>query len=294
MQWFFTIPPQLFIQLLQFLDLVLVGLLLYLILSFSSDRRTLLMVRGFLILLVVHLISQRILKLALLSFILDKLVTGTAVAMSVMLQPELRRFLEQMGRGNLGELIRPTQVRRDASKPDRLVDGIIDAVKELSQNRTGALIIFETGEPIAETDFQVPGIRLNAELSTELLQTIFQSTTPLHDGAVLVRQDRVVAAGVILPLSSKLNAPRQIGTRHRAAMGITELIDSCFCVVVSEETGSIAIAEHGSLERPVTSTKLREFLDAKLVFNRPTTLVRNMSFFSWLRGKLQHTTSQKK
>jgi len=293
MQWF-AIPPQVFTQILQLLDLVLVGLLLYLVLSFSSDRRTLLMVRGFLVLLVIHLISQRILRLALLSFILDKLVTGTAVAMAVMLQPELRRFLEQMGRGNLWELLRPTQTRRDASKPDRIIEGIIDAVKELSQNRTGALIIFETGEPIADKDFQVPGIRLNAELSAELLQTIFQSTTPLHDGAVLVRQDRVVAAGIILPLSSKLNAPRQIGTRHRAAMGITELIDTCFCVVISEETGSIAIAEHGSLERPVTSKKLREFLDVKLVFNRPTTLVRNMSFFSRLQGKLQQTRSRKK
>lgn len=293
MQWF-AIPPQVSTQILQLLDLVLVGLLLYLVLSFSSDRRTLLMVRGFLVLLVIHLISQRILRLALLSFILDKLVTGTAVAMAVMLQPELRRFLEQMGRGNLWELLRPTQTRRDASKPDRIIEGIIDAVKELSQNRTGALIIFETGEPIADTDFQVPGIRLNAELSAELLQTIFQSTTPLHDGAVLVRQDRVVAAGIILPLSSKLNAPRQIGTRHRAAMGITELIDTCFCVVISEETGSIAIAEHGSLERPVTSKKLREFLDVKLVFNRPTTLVRNMSFFSRLQGKLQQTRSRKK
>jgi uncharacterized protein (TIGR00159 family) len=293
MQWFSSILPTLPAQLVLLLDIALVGLLLYLILSFSSDRRTLLMVRGFLLLLVVHLISQRILRLALLSFILDKLVTGTAVAMAVMLQPELRRFLEQMGRGNLWQLLRPSQTRRDAAKPDRLIDGIVDAVKELSQSRVGALIIFETGEPIADTDFQVPGVRLNAELSSELLQTIFQSSTPLHDGATLVRQDRVVAAGVILPLSSKLNAPRQIGTRHRAAMGITELIDSCFCVVVSEETGSIAIAEHGSLERPVTSAKLRQFLDAKLIFNRPTTLVRNMSFFSWLQGKIQ-TPSRKK
>jgi len=293
MQWFSLTQPQMLAQLVLLLDLALVGLLLYLILSFSSDRRTLLMVRGFLLLLVVHLISQRILRLALLSFILDKLVTGTAVAMAVMLQPELRRFLEQMGRGNLWQLLRPSTTRRDAAKPDRLIDGIVDAVKELSQSRVGALIIFETGEPIADTDFQVPGVRLNAELSTELLQTIFQSTTPLHDGATLVRQDRIVAAGVILPLSSKLNAPRQIGTRHRAAMGITELIDNCFCVVVSEETGSIAIAERGSLERPVTSAKLRQFLDAKLILNRPTTLVRNMSFFSWLQGKIQQSSRKK-
>jgi uncharacterized protein (TIGR00159 family) len=273
-------------QLVLVVDLLLVGLLIYLILSFSSDRRTLLMVRGFLMLLVVHLVSQRILRFALLSFILDKLVTGTAVAMAVMLQPELRRFLEQMGRGNLLELLKPMQSRRATTKPDQVIDEIIEAIKGLSQNRTGALLIVETGEPIEETDFSVPGVRLNAELSSELLQTIFQTSTLLHDGAVLLRQDRIVAAGVILPLS-KRTASREIGTRHRAAMGITELINSCFCLVVSEETGSIAIAEHGSLDRPISSAKLREFLDAKLILNRPTTLVRNMSFLGWLKGKLQ-------
>ncbi|MDX1977695.1 MAG: diadenylate cyclase CdaA [Pseudanabaenaceae cyanobacterium bins.68] len=277
-------PVLLVPQILLLLDLLLVGLLIYLTLSISSDRRTLLMVRGFLLLLIIHLLSQRVLRLVLLSFILDKLVTGTAVAMAVMLQPEIRRFLEQMGRGNLWQLLSPIQTRRDATKPDQLVETLVHAVKELSQNRIGALIMFETGEPITDTIFQRPGIKINGELSSELLQTIFQTNTPLHDGAVLVRQERIIAAAIILPLSTKLNARRQIGTRHLAAVGITELIDHCFCVVVSEQTGSIAIAEHGTLERPITSAKLQEYLNSKLP--RPTTLVRNMSFFSRLRGKL--------
>lgn len=271
-------------QILLFLDVVLVGLLIYLALSISSDRRTLLMVRGFLLLLIIHLLSQRVLRLVLLSFILDKLVTGTAVALAVILQPEIRRFLEQLGRGNLLQLLSPMQPRRDAAKPDELVGILVHAVKELSQSRIGALIIFETGEPITDTIFQRPGIKINGELSSELLQTIFQTNTPLHDGAVLVRQERIVAAAIILPLSTKLNPRRQVGTRHLAAVGITELIDHCFCVVVSEQTGSIAIAEHGNLERPITSDKLQEYLHTKLP--RPTTLVRNMSFFSRLRGKL--------
>jgi uncharacterized protein (TIGR00159 family) len=143
-----------------------------------------------------------------------------------------------------------------------VTDEIVDAVKELSQSRTGALLILETGSPIDDRDFSVPGVRLNAEVSKELLQTIFQTSTLLHDGAVLIRDSRILAAGVILPLSEK-SASRQLGTRHRAAMGITERVDSCICVVVSEETGSISIAEKGSLNRPLTSSKLKELLETK-------------------------------
>lgn len=139
----------------------------------------------------------------------------------------------------------------------------MDAIKELSQNRIGALIIVETDQPINEQDFSVPGVRLNAEVSRELLQTIFQTSTLLHDGAVLIRGARVLSAGVILPISERL-ASRQLGTRHRAAMGITERVDHCLCVVVSEETGSISLAERGTLNRPLTSSKLRELLHSRL------------------------------
>jgi hypothetical protein len=107
--------------------------------------------------------------------------------------------------------------------------------------------------------FSVPGVRLNAEVSKELLQTIFQTSTLLHDGAVLIRASRLVAAGVILPISERV-ASRQLGTRHRAAMGITERVEHCICVVVSEETGSISLAERGTLNRPFTSSKLRGIL----------------------------------
>jgi uncharacterized protein (TIGR00159 family) len=106
-------------------------------------------------------------------------------------------------------------------------------------------------------------VRLNAEVSKELLQTIFQTSTLLHDGAVLIRDTRIVAAGIILPLSER-TASRQLGTRHRAAMGITERVENCICVVVSEETGSISLAERGILHRPLTSSKLKELLEARL------------------------------
>jgi uncharacterized protein (TIGR00159 family) len=175
-----------------------------------------------------------------------------------MFQSQFRRFLEQLGRFEIFQLFQPTG--RTVAQPDSVIDEIVDAVKELSQNRTGALIVLETNEPIDERDFLNPGVSLNAEVSKELLQTIFQTSTLLHDGAVFIRSSRIVAAGVILPLSER-TASRQLGTRHRAAMGITERVENCLCVVVSEETGSISLAEKGNLNRPLTSSKLKELLE---------------------------------
>lgn len=240
-------------------DVGLVLALTYMVLLIIGERRTLWMVRGLIVLMLSAALS-RILNLQLLSFVLEKLVIGSAVAMAVILQAEFRRLLEQLGRGEIVQLFQPA--REAIPKPDSVIDEIVDAVKELSQNRTGALMILETSRPIDERDFSVPGVRLNAEVSKELLQTIFQTSTLLHDGAVLIRASRVLAAGVILPISER-TASRQLGTRHRAAMGITERVENCVCIVVSEETGSISLAEKGALNRPLTSSKLRELLMAR-------------------------------
>jgi len=292
MQWFINIDLIAFIM--RAIDVLLVLGLIYLMLSLSNDRRTLLMVRGIIFLLIASVLSDR-LGLRLLNFVLDKLLIGTAVAMAVILQPELRKFLERLGRGDLLSLVQPTISRRSSVETDSALEEIIEAVIELSQNRTGALMIIETGEPIDERDFSVPGVKLNAVLSKELLHTIFQTSTLLHDGATLIRDDRILAAGVILPISERA-ASREIGTRHRAAMGITDRVRNCFCIVVSEETGSIAIAENGLLDRPISSTRLREILETKLGNYRPTTLSRTVpgfkvsgfkvSGFNWLWSNL--------
>jgi uncharacterized protein (TIGR00159 family) len=244
----------------QSLDLGLVIALTFMVLLAVRDRRTLWMVRGLIVLMVAAAIAERC-QFRLLNFALDKLVIGAALAMSVVFQSEFRRFLEQLGRGNLFPSI--GQPRRVGDMADRSIDRIVDAVKELSQQRIGALMIIETSELMDERDFAVPGVKLDAELSKELIQTIFQNTTLLHDGAVFIRGDRVVAAGVILPLSDR-TASRQLGTRHRAAMGITERTNNCICIVVSEETGSISLAEAGVLDRPLTSSKLKELLEIRL------------------------------
>ncbi|NEO99985.1 MAG: TIGR00159 family protein [Symploca sp. SIO2E9] len=245
--------------LLNSIDVGLVLALTYMVLLVIGERRTLWMVRGLIVLMLAAAVSKN-LKLRLLSFVLEKLVVGSAVAMAVIFQSEFRRFLEQVGRGEIMQLFEVK--RRSIPKPDSVIDEIVDAVKELSQNRIGALMILETDGPIDEQDVSVPGVQLNAEISKELLQTIFQTTTLLHDGAVLIRGSRVAAAGVILPLSER-TASRQLGTRHRAAMGITERVENCLCIVVSEETGSISLAEKGILNRPLTSSKLKELLEAR-------------------------------
>lgn len=286
------------------IDIGLVVALVYMVLLvIRGDRRTMWMVQGLMLLMAATLLSE-VLGLKLLHFVMTNLLSGASVALAIMLVPEFRRLLEQLGRGEISQLF----IGQDSqlSTANSVIDELVEAVKGLSQNRTGALMILETDEPIEESDFSVPGVKLNAELSRELLQTIFQTTTLLHDGAVLIRGARVVAAGVILPISEK-DASRQLGTRHRAAMGITERVEHCLCVVVSEETGSISVAQQGILNRPLTSSKLRELLldkfspsaDGDTVAPQLRSLGRRLSlksinFLSFLKRKLPRPTSQEK
>lgn len=276
-------------MLLQAIDIGLVLLLTYALLALVGERRTLWMVRGFVVLMLAAAVAQRW-GLSLLSFFLGNLTIGAAVAMAVMLQSEFRRLLEKLGRGQVGELL--SRSPDAAPGTDSTIDELVDAVRELSQNRTGALLVLETSGTVDERDFSVPGVRLDAEVSKELLQTIFQTSTLLHDGAVFIQGDRVTSAGAILPLSDR-QASRQLGTRHRAAMGVTERMANCLCVVVSEETGSISVAERGQLERPIASSRLREILKDKLAAPgdrepRATSLRRlrrQLLTVSWFRRK---------
>lgn len=264
------------------IDVACVFVIIYLALVIIGERRTLWIVRGFIVLVLAAVLSDW-LGLRLLSFVLEKLVIGSAVAMAVILQAEFRRLLELLGRGQIWQLFQPSQGTTQSG--DTVIDEIVDAVKELSQNRTGALIILETGNPIDDRDFSVPGVKLNAEVSKELLQSIFQTTTLLHDGAVLIRGARVAAAAVILPISEQPTS-RRLGTRHRAALGITERVENCVCIVVSEETGSISLAEKGAMNRPLTSSKLKELLEERFsqsIEREPVApnlrdLVRHLSF----------------
>lgn len=257
-------PSTIKLMLIQLIDIGLVLAVIYMVLIIIGERRTLWMVRGLIVLMLFSAFSQ-VAGLRLLSFVLHSLVIGSAVSMAVILQSEFRRFLEKLGQGDFRQMFGGD--RRYEPEYNDTIEEIVEAVKQLSQNRTGALMIIETDSPIDERDFSVPGVKLNADLTKELLQTIFQPKTILHDGAVLIRDNRVISAAVILPLSEQ-KASRQLGTRHRAAMGITEHVEKCVVVVVSEETGSISLAEKGLLNRPLTSSKLKELLEERLLLSK--------------------------
>ena len=157
----------------------------------EGERRSLWMVRGFIVLMLATV------ELQLLKFLLEKLVLGSAVAMAVIFQSQFRRLLEQIGRGEVLKLFKGSG--RPKAQPDSVIDRIVEAVKELSQNRTGALVLMETTGSLEEEDFVSPGVSLNAEVSKELLQTIFQTSTLLHDGAVVISGSRILSAAAILP-----------------------------------------------------------------------------------------------
>lgn len=243
----------------QFLDLGLVVFSCYYLTVLIRERRAQWMIRGLLFLFLGLYLSDRIFQLKIFSFFLERLVLICSLSLAMAFQSDFRRFLEQIGKWQFDFSVSNSSL----TKEDSATDEIVEAVKDLSQNRVGALIIVETFNTLEERIFLNPGVRLNAIVSKELLQTIFQTKSLLHDGAVFIRGNEVVSAGVILPLSDR-TASRQLGTRHRAAMGITERVDNCICIVVSEETGSISLGEKGVLNRPLTSTKLKELLEEKL------------------------------
>ena len=181
------------------------------------------------------------------------LVCGLALAF--LLQSDLRRLLDLLGSGRWGQLLGRSS---KSFYNEDAVNVIGEAAGRMSQSRRGALILVDLGSDLQDDDFITPGIPMDAILSIELLLNIFSVHSPIHDGAVLVRGERIVSAGVILPLARQRTS--RFGTRHLAAVGMTERFDRCLCVVVSEETGTISLAQLGHLERPITSSRLKELL----------------------------------
>lgn len=243
-------------------DLLLVVLIL-LLLRRLEDSRTLRLVKGYVLLVVAAWLAQR-LQVTVTAKLLEALVLISGFSLAVLLQGPLRRLLEQ-----LGALLNLRARERSPVATDA-VAVVVEAVARMSKSRCGGLVVWDMGNELQPEEFLNPGVNLDAALSVEILQTVFAGESPLHDGAVLLRGARVVAAKVILPLSSYQREPgrgrqrqpveQRYGTRHLAALGITERFDSCFCVVVSEQSGTISFARKGRLERPITSSRLKELL----------------------------------
>jgi len=230
------------------------GMLLF---SRVKEQRTLWLLRGYLFLVSLAWFVQRYASLPLTSKLIDALVIACSLSLAILWQGELRRLMELLGTGRLTVLLgnAPKEFRANSNAVNQLVD----AAGKLSQNRRGALMVVDLGSDLRPEDFLYSGIKIDAQLSTDLLINLFATDTPLHDGAILVKGNKIISAGVILPLSRQ--GISRYGTRHLAALGITERFDRCICIVVSEETGTLSLANQGKLERPITSSRLQELLN---------------------------------
>ena len=229
-------------RLIDVLDIIIVAYLVYKILGFIQETRAQQLVRGLVVLGIVFFLSD-FLKLYLLNWLLRNFVTMGLFALVVLFQPELRRGLEQLGRRNIVS----GQFRSlDKENAIEVVKEIVAAVDDFSATRTGALIVFERETML--NDIIETGTIVDARISVRLLGNLFYEGSPLHDGAVIIRGDRIHAASCVLPLTEKKNIGRNLGTRHRAGLGVSEVSDA-LVIVVSEETGVISVAENGNFRR---------------------------------------------
>lgn len=229
-------------RLIDVLDIVIVAYLVYKILGFIQETRAQQLVRGLVVLGIVFFLSD-FLKLYLLNWLLRNFVTMGFFALIVLFQPELRRGLEQLGRRNIVS----GQFRSlDKENAIEVVKEIVAAVDDFSATRTGAQIVFERETML--NDIIETGTIVDARISVRLLGNLFYEGSPLHDGAVIIRGDRIHAASCVLPLTEKKNIGRNLGTRHRAGLGVSEVSDA-LVIVVSEETGVISVAENGNFRR---------------------------------------------
>lgn len=242
----------------QVIDIVIMAFVLYKFLMLIKGTRAVQLIKGIFVLLIASNISDW-LNLFTIKWILDKTWNTIFVALAVIFQPELRRALEQLGRGQFF-----TRTSHDMGAGDvlRLVDEITRCVMQSAKNRIGTLIILERETGI--NDYIETGIKIDGVVTAEFLTNIFVPQTPLHDGATIIRDNRVVAAGCFLPLSDNPYLDSSLGTRHRAALGITEISDAV-AVIVSEETGTISVAFEGKLLRYLDENNLRDKLQELLI-----------------------------
>ncbi len=233
------------------LDILVVGYLVYRVLLLLQGTRSVSVIRGLLVVLVVLSLTS---WLPTLNWTLRQLVLPGVIAVVVIFQPELRLALERLGRGGL----LGTLARVSSPETPRVLSEIVDAAELLASKKIGALIVLQRENGLV--DITRTGKTLNARLSVDLLATIFQPNTPLHDGAVVVRDDTIVAAGCILPHSERPGLSVATGMRHRAALGLSERTDAVV-VVVSEETGAISLAVEGNLSPDLERAQLVERLN---------------------------------
>lgn len=241
------------LRFLDIIDIAIVAVCIYKLYMMIKETRAEQLVKGLVIIFIFVKISDS-LKLYTVNWVLENMMTALAIMIIVVFQPELRKILETIGRSNI---LTKSFADIRGEKVDKCMEEIVHAVFSLSRQRIGALIIFERSTGLG--DVVETGTVLNSVISSELLINIFIPNTPLHDGAVVIKNDTIKAAACFLPLSTEQSISKELGTRHRAAIGMSEKSD-CLALIVSEETGGISIAEHGKINRYVDEPTLTKIL----------------------------------
>ncbi|QQE78491.1 diadenylate cyclase CdaA [Alicyclobacillus sp. SO9] len=238
-------------------DILLVAFVIYRVLLLIRGTRAVQLLKGIIVILLAKGIS-RFFHLTAMNFLINNILTVGLVAIPVVFQPELRRALEQLGRGGFFSLSFTTA---DDGQLRYMTAEVVKATQVLSKNQIGALLVIERNTGLSE--YVETGTDIDGKVSSELLINTFIPNTPLHDGAVVIRGDKLLAAGCFLPLTDSRDLDKQFGTRHRAAIGVTEQSDSV-AVVVSEETGHVSLAVDGVLTKDLNESALRELLESLL------------------------------
>ena len=261
------------------LEVVIIAAIVYELLLLIKNTRAWTLLKGILFILVFTLIAA-IFRLDTILWILERISTIAVLAILIIFPPELRKALEQLGNQKIMTNILPLNDAPDTADMTReTVDQIVKATFEMGKQKTGALMVLERNESLA--DIEKTGIAIDGIISSGLLINIFEKNTPLHDGAVILKGNKVAAATCYLPLSENLSISKDLGTRHRAALGISEVTDS-FTIVVSEETGRVTVASKGSLTRMPDAESLRVALLSLMEQEESKRIGK------WLRGKLKN------
>ena len=269
------------IQIKDIIEILIVTIIVYEIMLWIKNTKAWMLLRGMLMLGGFILLAC-LFQMNTILYLARESINVLAIAAIVVFQPELRRALEKLGEKNLFSNINPFDKNKENQRfSDETLDSIVRACYAMGSVCTGALIVVE--QVIQLTEYEMTGIELDCKVSSQVLINIFEHNTPLHDGAVIVRENRIVAATCYLPLSDNMELSKQLGTRHRAGVGISEQTDSV-TIIVSEETGQVSVAQGGKLIRGVNSAKLREIL----VRAQNKQVVDNSKLRHLLKGRVKH------
>ena len=249
------------IKFMDIIDILLVTFVLYTLIMMIQTTGAARIAKSIVLLLVLAVVTK-LLNMYLMSFLLDRVLEIGLIALVIMFQPELRRMLEKIGSKSFRELLSTKQEQREI---DRVIGETVNACEIMSRERTGVLIVFERETSLI--DYQKTGTVIDARVSSELLRNLFFTKASLHDGAVIIRNERVAAAGCVLPLTQSRNISSDLGTRHRAGIGMSEVSDAVV-VIVSEETGTISVAVNGMLKRHLAPQTLERLLLKELAPKR--------------------------